>query len=184
MTDAVKIQVTRDFMSAANRLPTLWSLSAEWDSLLMKLDDPEQADPDAVALELQALAGDIKVKAYGVAVVIQKLEKMAEWQRAEAKRLAERAKAAEAHADRLRAYALECMNAIDIERIETGTFTLSVRLNNPSVRVLDAAAIPSEFNRTTIKVDPDKIAILAYTKATGEVVAGTVIERTPRLQIS
>lgn len=182
--NAQQLESTRTFMHVADRLPTLYALSSEWHELLAMLEDPEQ-DVAAIEAELQRLAGDIKHKAHGVAAVIQSLESLAEMQKAESQRLAAKAKASKAHADRLREYALQNMRAIPgLDRIETGVFTLTIRVNNPSVNVLDAAAIPSEFQRTKITIEPDKIAILAHTKATGEIVPGTEIVRNVGLRIS
>lgn len=175
--------LSRQFMRAAERLPTLWELGQEWDRLLTLLEEPEQ-DAGAIQAELERVAGDIKRKARDVAVVLHALERKAEWQKAEGQRMANKAKQTQANADRLKAYALSCMKAIDVDRIDTGTHTLSVRLNNPSVNVLDAAAIPGEFNRTKIEITPDKIAILAHVKATGEIPPGVEIVRNESLRVS
>lgn len=173
---------TATFMQTANRLPVLWTLAREWDVLLDKLDDPE-ADPDEVQAELEQLAGDIKAKAYGVAVVIQKLEKMAAWNREEARRMADMAKRDQAHADRVRAYALACMKAIGEDHLRVGSFDLAIRTNPPSVHVIDGALVPSEFQRTTITTDVDKRAVLEAFKRDGEIVPGTEVVRGERLEM-
>jgi hypothetical protein len=109
---------------------------------------------------------------------------MAELQKAEAQRLAAKAKATSANADRLKDYAKRCMQQIGIERLETGTFTLVVRQNPHSVVVLDAAAVPSEYTRTTITVDVDKRGILAAFKESGEIPPGVNVVRTESLRIT
>jgi predicted TIM-barrel fold metal-dependent hydrolase len=176
-------RASRAFNAAAERLSTLYSLSSDYTMLLDLLEDPE-SDPAEVQAELERVAGDIRAKAYGVAAVVQTLGAMAEVQRNEAKRLTEKARRNEAHADRLRQYAKECMQQLGIERLDTGTFTLAVRVNPPSVNVLDAALVPSEFQRTKIEVSVDKRAILDAFKTDGEIVPGTEIVRTDRLSIS
>jgi hypothetical protein len=75
------------------------------------------------------------------------------------------------------------MKSIGVDRLETGTHTLAVRLNNPSVNVVDAAAIPSEFNRTKVTIEPDKVGILAAYKKDGEIPPGVEIVRNERLDI-
>lgn len=175
-------QASRAFMHTAERLPTLYSLSSEFERLVDLLEDPD-ADPTEVDAELQRVAGDIKRKAYGVAVVIRQLEGLAELQKSESQRLAAKAKAAQGHADRLRDYARQCMHQIGEERLETGSFTLAIRTNPPSVVVLDATAVPTDYQRTKVIVDVDKRAILEHTKQTGEVVPGTEIVRGTRLDI-
>jgi Siphovirus Gp157 len=170
------------FMRAAERLPVLWELAEEFTHLVDLLEDPD-ADPADVEAEMQRVAGDIQRKAGGVATVIGALEGLAGFQKANAERLQAKARANQAHADRLRSYALACMKTIGVDRLETGSHTLSVRLNNPSVTVVDAAAIPHEFNRTKVIVEPDKVGILAHFKATGELVPGVDVTRSERLDI-
>lgn len=178
-----QIEASRAFMQVANRLPTFYDLGAEFSALIALLED-EDADQNVIQLELEQLAGDIKRKAFGVAVVIQALEHLAELQASESKRLGAKAKVNATNADRVRAYALSVMqNTPGCERIETGHFTLALRQNPPSVTVLDPAAVPHEFERTKIVVEVDKRAILEHVKATGEVVDGVSIARTWRLDL-
>jgi hypothetical protein len=181
MTDL--LVASKDFMRASDRLSTLWQLTEDFEALVALLEDPD-ADPDAIDAEMQRVAGDIKTKAFGVASVINALEGLAAFQKMNADRLAVKAKANQAHADRLRSYAHACMRAIGVDRLETGQYTLAIRTNPPSVVVQDAAAIPNEFNRTKITVEPDKTAIKDHWKQTGELVPGVDIVRTESLRIS
>lgn len=182
LTSEGAVAMSTGFMRAADSLPTLWTLSAEFTTLLGLLEDPD-ADPAEIEAEMQRVAGDIKQKAHGVATVIRALEGLAGFQKENAERLQAKAKANQAHADRLKAYALACMKSIGVDRLETGTHTLAIRLNNPSVNVVDAAAIPSEFNRTKVTIEPDKVGILAAYKKSGEVPPGVEIVRNERLDI-
>lgn len=183
MTSTDIERASAQFTAAAERLPTLYSLAVEWERLIGLLEDPE-SDPAEVDAELQRVAGDIRKKGHGVAVVIQTLENMAALQKAEGKRLVDKARANETHANRLRDYAKRCMQQLGIQRIEAGTHTLSLRLNPPSVVVLDAAAVPGEFQRTTVTVDVDKRAILDAFKATGEIPPGVDVVRNESLRLS
>lgn len=177
------IEASRRFMDTAERLPVLWKLSLEFTDLIDLLES-EDADEETIELELKRVAGDIERKADGVAAVVGALESLSSYQDAEAKRIAERSKRNKAHADRLRAYALKCMRMIGVERLETGRHTLAIKQNPAAVNVLDESAVPSEFNRTRIFIEPDRVAIKAHFKATGEVVPGTEIVRGERLSIS
>jgi hypothetical protein len=176
-------QASQQFMAAAERLPTLWSLTQEFEQLIWLLEQPD-ADPAEVDAEMQRVVGDIRQKAHGVATVIDSLEGLAAFQKAGADKLIAKAKANQAHADRLRGYALACMKTIGQDRLETGHYTLSVRLNPPSVNVTDASAIPGEYQRTKVEVSVDKRAILEAFKATGEIPPGAEIERRESLRIS
>lgn len=179
------VQLSREFNNAAERLPTLWSLTQDFESLITLLEDPD-ADPVEIEAEMQRLAGDIRAKAHGVATVIHSLEGLSAFQKEAATRLAAKARANQAHADRLRSYALTCMQTLGEERLEAGYFTLAIRKNNPSVTVVDEALIPDEFWRHPEPPPPEvnKLAILQHVKVTGEVPDGVEIERKPRLSIS
>jgi hypothetical protein len=182
-TDEQITAMTKAFNNASERLPVLWQLTQEWDRLLSLLEDPE-SDQDAIQAELQRTAGDIRAKGHGLAIVLQGLDRLADWQRAEGQRLMAKARANEAHAERLKTYALSCMGSLGIERLETGTHTLSVRTNPPSVQVVDETAVPNEFVRTVITTSVDKRAILAHVKQTGELVPGVEIQQSQSLRVS
>ena len=171
------------FVQAADRLVTLYSLADEWNTLVALLEEPE-VDQAAVDLELERVARDIKAKAYGLAVVIQSLEHKEAMLRGEEQRLCAKRKAAGAAAERVRAYTLAQFKAMGLERLDYGAFTLSVRQNPPAVNVLDAALVPSEFQRTKIEISVDKTAVLAAFKKDGEVVPGTEVTRGERLNIA
>lgn len=183
------LAVSEQFAIAANRLPTFRSLGAEWNRLLNLLeedvpeDEIEEQDQRILA-ELQQVAGDIKSKAYGLAVVYQALKVSAENLRAEQDAIYKLRKAREANAERLRQYALGVMQEMGEERIEAGRYTLAVRLNNPHVEVLDESVIPEDFWRVPEPPPPevDKAAILKAAKQ-GAIVPGVEIVRTPRLDV-
>jgi len=173
---------SRKFMIAADSLPTLWSLGEEFVQLVVLLEDPE-SDPAEVEAEMQRVAGDITRKAHGVATVIGALESLAAFQKANADRLAAKAKANQSHADRLRSYALSCLQALELDRLETGTHTFVVRQNPGRVEVVDASAVPSEFQRTVITTTVDKKAVMDVYKQDGELVPGTEIVKSSRLEL-
>lgn len=171
-------------MVAAERLPVLYHLAAEFNDLVFLLEEPDQ-DIEAIEVELHRVVGDIRTKGHGAAVVIQALEGMAEFQKVESQRLAAKAKANAAHADRIRNYVMACMQSIGEDRIETGVFTLAIRKNPVSARVTDPELLPDKFWRQPpIPAPvPDLVAIKAHAKATGEVAPGVTLEQTPRLEV-
>jgi hypothetical protein len=181
--NAEAMVASRQFMAVAERLPTLYALADEWNELVALLEDPE-SDQAAIGAELDRVASDIHAKAYGLAVVIQGFQLRAEYLKAEEQRLYAKRKASESHVERLRAYALAQMQALGMQRIDTGSFTYQVKSNPPAVSVVDAALVPSEYERTKITVDVDKRSILDDYKRTGEIPPGVDIRRGVRLEIS
>jgi hypothetical protein len=184
-------EASRQFMATAQRLPTLFDLEDTAYQLLALLeatDDPvEIADVEAVAeIKAQLALVDqlMLTKQESYVSVIRSLEAMADARKAEADRLRDRAKTAERHADWLRARLLTHLKITGQERIETARFSISVRLNPPSCVVVDAAVVPSEFQKTKIEISVDRRGILEHYKTSGEIPPGVSIERSERLQIS
>lgn len=186
MTTAIE-QASRQFMATAEKLPTLFSLSDDLCQLLAALDTLEESGDEGQAEETRALIALVDQmmvqKVEGYVSVIRSLEAMAETRKCEADRLAARAKTARTNADWLKNRLLVHMQTTGQARLETGLHSIAIRLNNPSVNIVDAAAIPSNFQRTKVEITPDKIGILAAFKKDGEIVPGTEIVRNPRLAI-
>lgn len=177
-----QLSASREFMVAADRLVPLYQLSEEFTRLVMLLEDPEQ-DAKAVDAELERVAADIKAKAYGIAVVIQSIENKAAVLKLEEQRLNTKRKACESASERLRAYTLAHFKELGIERLDYGTFTLSVRANPGRVEVTNAAEVPMEFNKVTITTTVDKKLVMDTFKRDGLLVPGTEIVKSDRLEL-
>lgn len=184
MTDAV--QASGQFMRAAERATTLYELSDEYVHLVALLEDDE-VDPHLVEQELDRVSGEIKHKAEAIGGLVRWYEGLAELRRSESKRMAETVGTFERRAERLRAYLLKHMQAMreatGNDRIDTARYTFKISQNPPKVEVLEAMLVPSEFNRTRINIEPDKTAIREHWRKTGEIVPGTEITRSERLDI-
>lgn len=173
---------TAEFNVAASGMTTLWRIAEEWNDLLALMDDPN-VDPCDVEAELDRVAGNFTAKAGDCAKMARTFDRLADVQQAESDALARKAKTTRAKGERLRAYMFAQMKAVGTERLETGTHTLSIRQNPPSVQVIDASRVPSEYQRTKITMDVDKNAVIAAWKR-GEHVDGTEVVRAERLDIS
>jgi hypothetical protein len=177
-------RASEQFMVAAQRLPTLFSLEDTAYQLLGLLEATD--DPEAIAdVESQLALVDqmLMEKTESYCSVIRSLEAMAEARKVEADRLKDRARTAQNHADWLRNRLLVHMQTTDRPRIETSRFSLSIRQNPPSVVVTDAAAVPHEYERTKITIDFDKRAFIEHVKRTGEIVPGIAVMRSERLEV-
>jgi len=177
-------QTSKAFMQTANRLPVLYELTAEFlevEALLETAEDGE--DYRALSERLDELHGTIKQKSDNIVGLARTYEALAEARRNEAKRMADGARAYETRAEWLRKYLLDAMRALEVDRIETSRFTISIRLNPPRVEILEAMMVPSEYQRTKVTIDVDKGEVLRHFKDTGEVVPGVEITRGQRLDI-
>lgn len=161
----------------------LYAITDAYQSVVAKFEDSDCSVEDVVA-ELQAIAGDFKTKAEAIACVDADLARREEVCAQEAKRLADRAKHAAEHRAWLRQYLLDQMHAVGIDHIDTPRFSLAIHINPPACVVVDAAAVPSEFQRTTISIAVDKRSVLEAVRNTGEIPAGVEIRRGEHLAIS
>jgi len=134
-----------------------------------------------VSSALATLDGEFARKAEGVVYVLRNIDAEAEAYASEIKRLTERKRAADANAERLRAYVRSTMEGSNITKVKAGTFSVTLGEGPERVEVDDESQLEEEFFRT--KREVSKSAILAHYKTTGEVIAGVRIERGTRLVI-
>lgn len=157
---------------------TLYKIADEFQAVLARAEDPN-VDLAELEQDLARVAGNFKAKAGNIAYFMTELQHTQEGCAKQAKRLAARAKRAEAVYDWLRkVYLLDQMKAIGQDSIDTGDFTLAITKNPPACEVFDENLVPGRFK--TIIPQPDQIkidkdAIKAYIKATGEVIPGVAV---------
>jgi hypothetical protein len=140
-------------------------------------------DDQTIADTLESLSGDLEIKAQNVAMMARLFDADAAAVKQWAKDAAERAKAIEARADRLRSYLASNLEAAGIEKVEGPGVSISFRKS--SAVVIDGEdLIPAEFMRQkpAPAPEPDKAAIAAAIKA-GQEVPGAHIEHRRSLQI-
>ncbi|MFN3706415.1 MAG: siphovirus Gp157 family protein [Thermoflexales bacterium] len=164
-------------------LPALYELAADYRhalELLADLDLPEAVVQDT----LEALKGEVEVKATNVAAFIRNLESLAEQIRQAEQQMAARRKAIESRAERVRQYLLANMQACGITKIESPWFAISIRKNPPAVEIVDEALIPPELMMTPPPPPPkpNKEAIKALLKA-GQEVPGARLSQGVRVEI-
>ena len=139
-------------------MTSLYELTDEYASILADVDAAEGVLEGDLEARLDAIAGAFADKAENVAAVIRMLTLDAEMLKKESDRLAVRAKARTANADRLKAYLLSSMKRTDTPKIKGSRFTLFVRANAPALHVLDEQqAIDCGYYKTTISVDKDAL---------------------------
>lgn len=151
-------------------LPSLYQLTDDFNQLM----EAEAEDEIAMAL-VEILAGEIEVKAENICKLIKTIDGTAEQFKAEEKRIAERRKAMENKSARIREYMRDRLLSANIDKIQAGTFKISIGTVG-SCAIDNLEAIPPKF-LTIIpeQYQPDKNAIKAAIKA-GESVPGAHIE--------
>jgi hypothetical protein len=181
----------RDFMTVANALPSVFRLADEDVRLVTLLDevyseDPDPAYPEACERHDQAIAELEAEFRDNEALVVQKAERylhvlahfaaIAKARRDTAARLKASADAAEHATQRIKDQLLTAMQTMDRDRIETPSGTVRIQPNSqPTVQVLDAAAVPHSYERKKIIVEVDKLSILRDYKQSGIIPPGVSI---------
>jgi hypothetical protein len=143
--------------------------------------DARAEDGEDIALALATLDGTVVQKAEAVLHVMKNLDAASDAFGAEIKRLQERKRTADHQAERIRTYLKMAMEAASIARIKAGTFSVSLGEGVCRVEIEDESMLPEAYVR--VKKEPNKAAILAAFKETGEIVRGSRIERGTRLVI-
>lgn len=161
---------------------SLYEIESRYHQALDLLYDDEI--PDDVALDtLEAIEGEMEVKAEAYAAIIGNLEALANGIREAEKKQATRRKAIENKATRLRSRLLEAMVTNGVPKFDTPRFRIAVRQNPESVVIVDEAVIPSDYKREIpAHFEADKGLIRSAIKD-GYEVPGVRLERGMRLEI-
>lgn len=176
------------FADAAERIPTaLYKIPYAIEDVLSRLESGE-VDEDIAKAELAALAGEFKSKALATGTAILNYESQAGACQVEIDRLTARVASLNGRGQWLREYVRAQMQAVDVQDIQGGTFSLTRKLNPPKVLVIEEHLIPAEYMRQppippVPPLAPDKIAITKYWKTTGEDVPGTRVVQDERLDL-
>jgi tRNA U34 2-thiouridine synthase MnmA/TrmU len=146
--------------------------------------DVEEIDEQALADTLEALSGEITVKATNCALFARNIETFADTVDEAAQQMAERAKRMRQKAAGVRAYLLNQMRGAGITKIQAPEFTVSIRKNPAAVQIAPDAAIPQEYMVVPEPPPPrpDKRKLAEALKA-GAVIDGCHLEQTERLDI-
>ena len=123
---------------------TLYTIADQYLQDIQKLQNMD-LDEQTFADTLESLSGDLEVKATNVAMFVRNLEASAESIKAAEKQMAERRKAIEAKAERIRNYLKDNMARTGITKIDCPYFALSLRNSPPAVEVINADEIPAQY---------------------------------------
>ena len=143
----------------------------------------DEAETTEEAIEaIEAVYGDITIKAQNICKLLRSLEGEAMAFASEITRLQERRQAIENKAAGLKEYMRTGMLMAGIEKLKAGTFSLALQKSPLSCAVLDQAAIPEEYRRIVVETKIDRKAILDDVKQ-GVVVPGVEITQGVHLRI-
>ena len=125
-------------------MSSLYQLTEAYQELLSMALDPE-TDPEALADTMEAIDGEIEVKADGYAKVMKELKAIADARKAEAKRLLDGAKSVEANIDRMKSALMTAMKLTGKTKFKTELFGYNIQKNPPSLKIDMPDRVPEEF---------------------------------------
>lgn len=123
---------------------SMYELTADYMTVLSMATDGE-TPPDAIADTLEAIGGEIEIKAENSAIIMQELKAEADKIDAEIKRLTARKKALETNADAIKYRIYNAMKSTKKEKFKTTLFSFSIKKNPPKLVIDDETKIPKKY---------------------------------------
>lgn len=155
----------------------LYEIANDYLALMQAIDD-EEIPEEAIADTLEAITGEIEVKADNIACLLKNIDADVKAIKEEEKRLAERRKAKEKAHERLKQYLSDVLQRTGINKIETARNNISFR-KSESVEVDESfVAWALEYRDDLIKFgEPtaDKTAIKKALKDGAEIVGAQLV---------
>ena len=125
-------------------MSTLYELTGQMQALLALMEDPD-TDPQIIEDSLEAVSGEIEVKADGYARVMAELEAQKAAVKAEKDRLAALESSLGKNIDRMKESLKTSMIATGKTKFKTDLFSFSVQKNPPKVVIDDPSRIPEAY---------------------------------------
>lgn len=159
----------------------LYELADQYRLLIDKgvdIETGELVEPDSEALftRLDEIKDNIGNKAENIAKLFLELQGEAKAVETEITRLAKHKSHFETNSQWLKDYLLRELETAGLEEIKRPTVKIAIRLNPPSVTILDADSVPKNWKRYIPEAwEIDKKSILENYKTGGKAVQGTEI---------
>lgn len=152
----------------------LYEVADDFIRAVAELTERDDLPAEVIADTLEAVKGELEVKAANVAGFIRNAEIEAEALAARAKELQARAKRAQTLADGFKAYLATHLLRCDVKSVEHDGIRVALVKNPAAVEIVDAALVPEDFKRLPPVppppvAQPDKNAIAVALKAGLEV---------------
>lgn len=152
---------------------TLYELKEQYQ-ILNKFIEEEELDREAFKEALNQIEGSIEDKAENYVKAMKNYQAEADAIKTEEKRLYDKRKALENHAERIKSVLDETLRELNIKDLKAGIFNIKYQNNPPSVEVTDIDKIPDNY-KLPQEIKIDKKAILQDIKS-GQVVEGIEIK--------
>lgn len=131
-------------------MPSLYELKNDY---LRLLELEEEVDPEAFQDALDNLSDEISAKAENIAAVLKQMEADAKTLKDEEARLKGRRTAIENNHARLKEYLKNELEVMNIDKVKTPKFTITVRNNPVKVVIKDDDLIPADYKIPKYSID-------------------------------
>ena len=140
-------------------MANLYELMSEYDALQAGLDDDELTDEqlDALLQQVEEMQGSLRSKVDNICRLLRNTDGEVDKFRAEEKRLARRRKALDNKADRVRQWLKSSLDLLDVDKIKTDLFEVSIVEQGHRVVVTDESKLPDEFIRVKRSADMTRL---------------------------
>ena len=145
---------------------------------LQRLIDEGEVDADVLQDTLEGLEGDIKAKGTSVLEFMANIATDVAAYSIEIKRLQARKKTVERQFEWMKNYLRDNMDASDITKIESATFSATLRAPTKMVEIVDPDLVPYPFRveEKLVKVTIDKKMILDELKRGGDLPGAKLVD--------
>jgi hypothetical protein len=165
-------------------MANLYELMSEYDALQAALEDDELTDEvlDKLLEQIEEAQGTLRSKVDNICRLLSNVGGDVEKFRSEERRLGKRRKAMENKANRICAWLKASMDLIDIEKVKTDIFEVSIVEQGHRIIVVDESKLPEEFMR--VKRSPDMTRLNKAYKEDGEIPPGcdVVLQKAMRIR--
>ena len=152
-------------------MSTLYELTGQMQALLALMEDPD-VDPQIIEDSLEAVSGEIEVKADGYARVMAELEARKAAVKAEKDRLTALESSLGKNIDRMKESLKTSMIATGKTKFKTDLFSFNIQKNPPMVVIDDPSRIPEGF----LIPQPPKVDTASIKESLKSVDAGSMWE--------
>jgi len=157
----------------------LYEISKEYQLALIEL---EGLDDEFVKDTLDGLKGTLELKSTNVAKYVQNLFASATAIDTAMKQMADRKKALENKANRIKKYLKDNMEASGIHKIECPEFVISIKNNPPKLIIGEEQLVPAKFKKKVVTTTIEKNEIKKLLSS-GKSVSGCKLISETRLEI-
>lgn len=125
-------------------MATMYELTADYMTVLNMATDGE-TPPEAIADTLEAIGGEIEIKAESSAVIMQELNSEADKLKNEIERLTARKKSLENNTAAIKERIFDAMKTTGKEKFKTTLFSFSISKNPVKLVIDDGEKIPRKY---------------------------------------